>query len=74
MKYYRVQFETKKHGYFHWVMDTEAATAKEARAKVEYAWSTLRNGVHMFHTRVRVLKPGEEFLYHWFTPSEHGDE
>lgn len=64
-KLYRVNFDTEVGAYKSWAVDIEANNAKEARAKAEKMWYE-SSKFHMFHIKVRVLKPEEEFMYHYF--------
>lgn len=66
IKYYRVEFETKMGGYYHWAIDMEATTVKEAREKAKDMWTENGYKAHMFHLRSRLLKDNEEFLYNCF--------
>lgn len=69
-KYYRVEFDKKKYGYAHYVIDIEADNTKQAREIAEKMWLDHFVGIdvpHMFHVKVRKLKDEEEFLYHYFT-------
>ena len=68
-KFYRVAFVTKMGGWQNWVIDLEEQTAKAARAKAEQMWSE-HHKAHMFNVQTRVLKPIEEFLYHYFVKTE----
>lgn len=67
---YRMTFDTKKGGDCSWVIDLTAENLKDAKAKAEERWNRrykyYGNIPHMFHVHVRLLKPDEEFLYHWF--------
>ena len=64
---YEVTFDTKKGGDRHWVIHIESYDAKAARAGAEALWYDFTHlGAHMFHIKVRRLKPTEEFQYHWF--------
>lgn len=65
MKLYRVEFITKVGGWRYWVIDIEANTAKEARAKAEELWYE-HSKWHMFGIKTRLLKDTEEFLYNYF--------
>lgn len=65
MKLYRVEFITKVVWWKDWVIDIEANTAKEARAKAEEMWYE-HSRWHMFGIKTRLLKDTEEFLYNYF--------
>ena len=71
---YRATFYTTKGGFQCWIMNIEAASAKDARQKLVNLWNGDYNkGVrwdkipHQFRIKVSRLKAGEEFLYHYFT-------
>lgn len=66
MNYYRVTFDTKKGGYYHWVIDLKATSVKWAKLEAEAKWYD-SNDAHMFHVEARKIKDTEEVLYHWFT-------
>ena len=75
MKPYKITFVTKKNGYRNWRIDITADNAKAAREKVEEMWNNryklYGNIPHMFHINIKLLKPDEEFLYHWFTEMDN---
>ncbi len=72
MKLYRVKFVTKVGGWRSWVIDIEANTAKEARAKTEQMWYE-HSKAHVFNIEVRLLKDTEEFLYNYFAERARGE-
>lgn len=76
MKYYVVTFDTKKGGDKSYIINVSANTISEAKAKASQFWcahhhkNSLSEVPHMFHVKARVLKPEEEFLYHWFVETK----
>ena len=75
MKNYKVVFDVKKGGEKTYRIDLQSETKKEAREKAETLWKETHkdwkgDSPHMFCIEVKVIKPNEEFLYHYFTQIE----
>ena len=71
MKFYEFSFLTKKGGEQWWKIHIEAANAKEAKQTMLHMWALDRAlaPMHQFDVKSRVLRPDEEFLYHYFVRS-----
>lgn len=64
-KFYKVTFDTHENRVEkHWRIDVEAHNAHEAEELARRQWT---RKPFMFFFKCRLIKPGEEFLYHWFT-------
>ena len=66
MRYYRVEFETKKDGYKRWVIDVTTTSIEKAKYVAKHMWEDGNGNGHQFHIRARRLKDNEEYLYNYF--------
>lgn len=69
---FSVTFQTKKGGDQYWRIDVEDIKTKDALKQVERMWNNDSKlcAMHRFHITIKMLRPDDEFLYHYFSKIE----